>query len=1095
MKHIHLLLMAAGALSALSCAKETGLVPSSARKVSITASIAPGQDTKVSLTEADDHKAMKLAWEQADILSINGNEFAITSIVSEHEAQFEGEEPEQSPYTIIYPGNYADAEAFGARSYAAQAQSGNGSTAHLEYNAMVKNVTEYANVSFTPEWAQAHSGTLEQNGAIQLRLQLPEAVTTASAVTLIASRAVFPVTNAGSSTKSKEQTLTLSNVALPSNHILEAYMMFSAAGVTFQSGDKLTVAVETPDAMFYRTLDMTAQTWAGGRQYTVQCKVLTENSFDINDADDLEEFRDGVNSGDMLWQHCHVSLTADLDLSGLGSWTPIGNGSFTGNNYSGNAFKGVFDGGGHVLQNFSLTGTTPADQGVFGFFGILANATVKNLTFGAETGDSGAFTVSMTGGTGDAGVVAGAVIASTLEDITNYLPMTCNGSNTNNKRATCAMVGYVYGNKTIGMSSLENLVNYGEMTHLWGSNTTVGAGGVHGAGIVGYANGSGTATLRNRILNCKNYGDMTSEIGRTAGIAGAIYAYTLIEGCENRGDQNNSCDNGRLGGITSIIQGMYSEMKDCENYGDIIASGSTNTQLGGLACMLSKGSSDTEAGYVKVSGGGNHGRIIGDRVSNYHGTLIANFSNFASMDDVVAGGAYGTYNGGDYQYTVLTEDNYMGFIGTRSAANEAKITNISIEAWDGYPDANVTTISNAAELLAFAAKVNAGQFAATEVAKLTADIDCSGITSWTPIGNGSISSWSHVNLTTTGKSFSGTFDGQNHAIKNLNMSFSSSGSYGVYGFFGIVDDGATVKNLTFASTCSMNISASYGASFGMLAGLVKGATIKNIQNYAPITGGGTNSLGNNAAGRTMVGGIVGEVHPSNVAAALSNLHNYANIGTAETPFSRGNNSGNGGNGFHVGGIAGFSTNLNNTTPVTFTDCINEGDIYTNAGRSSGIVAACNRYTKLAGCINHGDMVSFTSGTFRLGNITCIAGVGCVLDGCINYGNLTALNCESVAGVVCLINDASVQIKDCASLGATILGNAVNTGGNQTYNGVLFGYCNQKNATFSNCRVSGVFGTSQEDKVTLTADNYFQYVGENKAGNTTITTSTITFATE
>ena len=1096
MKHIPFFFLAGAMLIPLSCAKETGDSPSPARKVSVTVSIPQGQDTKVSLTEADDRSAMKLAWEQTDKLSINGNEFQITDIVSDHEAAFDGDEPAQSPYTIIYPGKYADAAAFHARSYASQTQSGNASTAHLEYNAMLVDVTEYANVSFSAGWAAEHGGTLEQNGVVQLRLQLPEGVTTASSVTLAASRAVFPAGNAGTSDKVKEQTLALSDVTLPSNHIMEAYMMFSAAGVAFQAGDRLTVVVDTPDAMYVRALEMTAQTWEGGRQYTIQCKVLDENSFEISDTDDLLEFRDGVNSGDFLWQRCHVTLKADLNLSGIGTWTPIGNGSFTGNNYSGNAFKGVFDGGGHVLQNFSLTGTTPADQGVFGFFGILANATVKNLTFGAETGDSGAFTVSMTGGTGDAGVVAGAVIASTLEDITNYLPMTCNGSNTNNKRATCAMVGYVYGNKTIGMSSLENLVNYGEMTHLWGSNTTVGAGGVHGAGIVGYANGSGTATLRNRILNCKNYGDMTSEIGRTAGIAGAIYAYTLIEGCENRGNQNNSCNNGRLGGITSIIQGMYSEMKDCENYGDIIASGSTNTQLGGLACMLSKGSSDTEAGYVKVSGGGNHGRIIGDRVSNYHGTLIANFSTFASMDDVVAGGAYGTYNGGDYQYTVLTEDNYMGFIGTRSAANESKITNISFEAWDGYPDANVTTISNAAELLAFAAKVNAGEFAATDVAKLTADIDCSSITAWTPIGNCTMTAWTHVNLTTSGNLFMGTFDGQNHAIRNLAMDFVSTDGWAAYGFFGGIGDGAVVKNLTFDASCSMTVSASYGSAFGVLAGLVNGATIDNIKNYAPVTGGGTASLeNNNAAGRTMVGGIIGEVHANTVPASLSNLHNYADIGSPSEHFSCGANTSNGANGVEVGAIAGFSTNVSNSTTVTFTNCINDGNIYTNAGRSSGIIAAANRYTVMNGCINNGDMVSSVNGTFRLGNITCVAGEGSILDGCINYGDLTALNCVSVAGVLCLVNNGNVQVKNCASLGATILGKAVNTGGNQTYNGVLFGYCNQKNATFSNCRVSGVFGTSQEDKVTLTAENYFQYVGENKAGNTTITTSTITFATE
>ncbi len=1090
------ILLAATALFAFSCTQELEqeVQPQSKERVTIKVSTSESLDTKVSMTEALDKKAMNLAWEDADILSVNGNEFSVTNIISAHEAEFNGPAPGDGPYTIIYPGKYADAAAFDARSYTGQAQSGNSSTAHLEYNAMLSGVNDYQEPKFDAGWATDNGGALAQNGVIQLRLQLPEGTTSANSVTLIASRAVFPATNSASSEKVKEMTLTLKDITLPTNRILEAYMMFSAAGVEWQAGDEITIAVDTPNAMYVRTLAMSAQSWTGGGQYTIQCKVQDANTFEINNASDLESFRDGVNSGSILWQRCHVTVKADIDCSGISSWIPIGNGKFTGSNYSGNAFKGVFDGGGHVFKNFSLTGTTPADQGVFGLFGILVKAVVKDLTFGASAGDSGAFKVSMTGGTGDAGVVAGAAIGSTLENITNYLPMTCNGSDTNNKRATCAMVGNVYGNKTFGMSTLKGLVNYGKMTHLWGSNTTVGAGGVHGAGIIGYINGSGTSELRNHILNCKNYGDMTSEIGRTAGIVGAIYAYTLIEGCENRGDQANSCNNGRLGGITSIIQGMYSEMKDCVNYGDIIASGSTNTQLGGLACMLSKGSADTEDGYGKVSGGGNHGQIIGNRTTNYHGTLIANFSSFASIDNVVAGGAYGTYNDGDYQYTVLTADNYMSYIGTRSSANESKITNITFEAWDGYPTGNVTNISNASELLAFAAKVNSGEFAATDVAKLTADIDCSSISSWTPIGNGGMSSWSATALTTTGAAFTGTFDGQGHSITNLAMDFASSDSYGAYGFFGVIADGATVKNLTFANSCSMNVAASYGSSFGTLAGIVEGATIQNINNYAPITGGGTSSLGNNnAAGRTMVGAIIGEVHPNSVAANLNKLHNYADIGSTSVHFSRGGNSGNGGNGFEVGGIAGFSTTTTTSLLSIFTDCVNDGNIYTNAGRSSGIVAGANRYTKLKDCINNGDIVSSVDGTFRLGNITCIVAAGCVLDGCINNGNLTALNCVSVAGVVCLINDANVQIKDCASLGATILGKSVNISGDQTYNGVLFGLCN-KAATFSGCRVSGVFGTSADDKVALTAENYFQFVGQRGTNcGESCNTTNITFA--
>lgn len=1075
------ILLAATALFAFSCTTEleVEVQPQAGERVTIKVSTSENLGTKVTLTENSDKKAMNLAWEGTDKISVNGNEFSVTNIISDHEAEFDGEAPASGPYTIIYPGSYADAAAFNARSYTGQAQSDNSSTAHLEYNAMLSDVSEYQEPKFDADWATDNGGTLVQNGVIQLRLQVPTDVTAVNSVTLLASRAVFPTTNAGD-VKVSEQTLAMGGAA-PTNHIVEAYMMFSAAGVDFQAGDELTVIVDTPDAMYVRTLAMTAQSWTGGSQYTVQCKVLTENSFEINNASDLEEFRDGVNSGSMLWATCHVSLKADIDCSSITGWTPIGNGTFLSANpytVAGNTFRGVFDGENHVLKNLQMNGSPDANT-PYGFFGILDGATVKNLVFGASSGDSGFFKVTPSG-IMEAGIVAGLARSSTVQNVTNYSPMSIL-ENTSTGAAFFGMVGYAMGTVN-GRTHVDNVDNHGAVNAHTGNNTANGGTGMQVGGVVGFSHTTNSG-IKNLIENCDNYGALTTSTGRVSGILAAANARTQLENCVNRGNITNTCSNSRIGGVTCIL-GDGSSMTGCSNYGTIVATDS-GANVGGLACLLNNAN-------ITVSGGGNHGLIVCDQAT-YRGTLIANINTFGSVDGLVAGGAVAGYNGGDYQYIVLTDANYMSYIGKIKSGYESKVTNISFEAWDGYPAGNVTNISNATELLAFAAKVNAGEFAATDVAKLTADIDCSGISSWTPIGNGGMSTWNATALTTTGAAFAGTFDGQGHSITNLAMDFASSDSYGAYGFFGVINDEATVKNLTFASSCSMNVAASYGSSFGVLAGLVKGATIQNIDNYAPVTGGGTNTLANSAAGRTMVGAIIGEVHPNTVAANLSNLHNYADIGSSSAEFTRGNNGGNGANGFEVGGIAGFSTTSTTSLLSYFTNCVNDGNIYTNAGRSSCIVAGVNRYTQLKGCINNGNMVSSVSGTFRLGNITCIAGVGSILDGCINNGNLTALNCESVAGVVCLVNDATVQIKDCASLGATILGKSVNTAGAQTYNGVLFGLCNNA-ATFSGCRVSGAIGTDDSNKVALTAENYFQFAGQRGAScGSSCNTTNITFA--
>ena len=51
-----------------------------------------------------------------------------------------------------------------------------------------------------------------------------------------------------------------------------------------------------------------------------------------------------------------------------------GNNSLT---YTGSAFKGKFNGGGHTISNFNLTAAVGKDA-VFGFFGMLDGATVND---------------------------------------------------------------------------------------------------------------------------------------------------------------------------------------------------------------------------------------------------------------------------------------------------------------------------------------------------------------------------------------------------------------------------------------------------------------------------------------------------------------------------------------------------------------------------------------------------------------------------------------------------------------------------------------------------------------------------------------------
>ena len=408
-------------------------------------------------------------------------------------------------------------------------------------------------------------------------------------------------------------------------------------------------------------------------------------------------------------------------------------------------------------------------------------------------------------------------------------------------------------------------------------------------------------------------------------------------------------------------------------------------------------------------------------------------------------------------------------------------------------------IATAAELKAFADRVNSGDAAAVKAnVKLTADIDCASLTDWTPIGNCTMSTWAHNGMATSGNLFCGSFDGQNHSIKNLHLNFAPTSGSGTWGLFGGIGKGGVVKNIVFDASCSMHISTGVSGSFGMLAGLLIDGTVENVKNYAPITGGGTSSLADdNASGRVSVGGLIGWVMSASVSATTSDLYNAGQIGTEAAPFTKGNNKGNGANGFMLGGILGFSSNTNSSITQTHTRLVNDGKIYSATGRCSGIVSSANRYTVLKDCTNNGDVIYSTAPTStekkqRPGNIACIVGDGCVLENCVNKGDLIAPDNESAAGVACLISGSGVQIKNCSSIGATIVSKNVVIDGAQTYNGVFYGHCTSTNGVFSGCSVSGKIGTSLDNLVTLTAENYFQYVGQ-KESNTSITPENIRFA--
>lgn len=108
-----------------------------------------------------------------------------------------------------------------------------------------------------------------------------------------------------------------------------------------------------------------------------------ESPFQITSLEDLQFFRDSVNGGN-TYAGQFVQVTADIDMSGVADWAPIGNGSRSDRIVTGNTFAGTFDGNGKTISNLKITSMTSKDAAL-GLFGAVKGGTVKNFTLTGVT--------------------------------------------------------------------------------------------------------------------------------------------------------------------------------------------------------------------------------------------------------------------------------------------------------------------------------------------------------------------------------------------------------------------------------------------------------------------------------------------------------------------------------------------------------------------------------------------------------------------------------------------------------------------------------------------------------------------------------------
>ena len=242
-------------------------------------------------------------------------------------------------------------------------------------------------------------------------------------------------------------------------------------------------------------------------------------------------------------------------------------------------------------------------------------------------------------------------------------------------------------------------------------------------------------------------------------------------------------------------------------------------------------------------------------------------------------------------------------------------------AADGYYE-----IANGAQLQWFANEVNASKDNAALNARLTDDIDLSGICSsanpWTPIGD-------HAN----NRIYSGTFDGQGHKITGLylkgNASNYTNGNTYYIGLFGECD-GVTIKNLSVYGT-AMAVTRMVGGLAGRTCGVSthRRSTVENCHNYVTLTGSATND------DIFSHGGLVGSAQETDFIGCSNEVDITGYQG-------------------QVGGIVG-NTGIGS---VTLTNCWNSGHVHLRGYKSTfegvgGLVGSGSNTLTLTNCYNTG----------------------------------------------------------------------------------------------------------------------------------------------
>ena len=274
-------------------------------------------------------------------------------------------------------------------------------------------------------------------------------------------------------------------------------------------------------------------------------------TYAIYTTEELQKLATLVNSGTDTTGAIFV-LGADLDLSGVSSWTPIGNDS--------NSFKGTFDGNGHVISNLTINSSF-SYQGLFGY--TASGSEIKNVGLEGGSVESSSEYIGMLVGLTEGNISnCYAINTDTMgcDWIGGLIGGVLYGTITN-----CYTTGYVSGDNYVG--GLIGAAGYGSITNCYATGT-VTTNNYYAGGLVGLLN-------EQLVTNCYATGTVTTNNYYAGGLVGQAYLYCTITNCYTTGNINGVSSVGGLVGDAEV----RIKITNCYTTGSVTVN---NGNVGGL---------------------------------------------------------------------------------------------------------------------------------------------------------------------------------------------------------------------------------------------------------------------------------------------------------------------------------------------------------------------------------------------------------------------------------------------------------------------------------------------------------------------------------